>query len=227
MADPNGAGETDDGFICLRYMSARCSRRRTINEQFMKKSNRIDLYEKMYFHELDRREKIASRMSTPLGALIGTLGVIAFLVNSDAQIDNGTARGAFWVLVSASVASLVIGGWHFRKAWFGQTDRHIATAAEIDAYHTQLEDKYREYPDSIDEYFDQFLLDTYRRSATTNALNNDQRSTALYYAGCWLTGAVVLSLLSTVPFYFGKDSAHDRQQAVAAATSAAAAGEAR
>lgn len=191
----------------------------------MHNPRRLELYEKLYFHELDRRDKIASRLSTPLGALIGAIGIVAFLLNSNSKIPSEVLRSAFWLIIVAAIVTLLVGGWYFRKAWFGHTDRHVATAEQIDDYHSKLEQQYRDQPDAaslVESHFEQYLLDTYRRSATTNAINNDQRSSALYRAGCWLTSAVVLALLSTIPFYVGKDSGHDRKEAVTSSSAPAA-----
>ena len=179
----------------------------------MQKSERVELYEKFYFHELDRRDKIASRLSTPLGALIGTAGILAFLLNSSPQFKDHSVQAIFWLAIASATITLLIGGWYFRKAWFGHADRHVATAADIDAYHVQLETQYKDEPGQIEDDFSQFLLDTYRRSATTNAQNNDKRSIALYRAGCWLTSAIILALLSTIPYYFGRTAAHERAKA--------------
>jgi hypothetical protein len=190
----------------------------------MKKPERIELYEKLYFHELDRRDKINERLSTPVGALVATTGIVTYLLNGNARISDQTYLVLFWLFLVAAVCALLAGGWYFRNAWFGHTDRHVATAAEIEDYHSKLEATYKDQPDAaalVDGHFEDFLLDTYRRSATTNATNNDQRSTALYYAGIWLTSAVVLSLLSTIPYYLGKAPENDREKA-ASSTSATA-----
>ena len=187
---------------------------------------RIELYEKMYYHELDRRDRISARLSTPLGAMVGTTGILAYLINGDTEIPDQVMRVLFWVILSGAAITLFIGGWYFRRAWFGHTDRHIATAAAIDDYYIKLEAQCKDQIDSVgqvDTPFEKYLLDTYRRSATTNAINNDQRSTALYRAGSWLTTAMILSLLGTIPYYFGKDSAHDREEAAPATSTATAA----
>jgi len=192
----------------------------------MNKQKRITLYEKLYFHELDRREKISSRLSTYLGALVGTSGVLAFLLNSNSLLDQ-YSKFIFWAGTCTSIVALLTGAWHFRRAWFGHTDRHVATATEIDNYYNTLVNEYKDQPNAgelIEGYFDQFLLDTYRRSATTNAKNNDQRSRALYLAGCWITCAAILTLLSAIPYYLSRGNAHVGQERTTSAASATAAG---
>jgi hypothetical protein len=192
----------------------------------MNKSDRIKLYEKLYFHELDRREKIAARLSTPLGALIGSIGVFAFLLNSNPKFSSQISGSLFWIVLTAGLFALVGGAWHFRTAWLAHDERHVATAAKIDNYLEKLEEHYKGQPNSaqrVQEDFSQFLLDTFRRSATTNAENNDERSEALHKAGSWLTIAVSLALLSTIPYYLGKKQTNVRQEAQPTTTTAPAA----
>ena len=97
----------------------------------------------------------------------------------------------------------------------------MATAAEIDNYFDKLEAHYSDQPnvsDLVDREFSQFLLDTYRRSATTNAQNNHARSNSLHYAGTWMTIALCLSLISTIPYYLGKASSYVGQKTTTSAT---------
>ena len=138
----------------------------------MNRSELIKLYERLYFHELDRRDKISARQATPLGAMVGLVAIVAFLLNNKPNFSTQYLAASFWLLLAAAVICLVIGGWHFRNSWLAHGERHVATAAEIDNYFDKLEAHYSDQPnvsDLVDREFSQFLLDTYRRSATTNA----------------------------------------------------------
>ena len=185
----------------------------------MDKTELTKIYERLYFHELDRRDKIAARQATPLGALVGLIAIIAFLLNNKPAFPTQHVAASFWLTLGATVIALAIGAWHFRVSWLAHNERHVATAAEIDDYHNQLEAHYaREHNASelVDREFSNYLLDTYRRSATTNAQNNDSRSDSLHKAGTWLTIAACLSLMTTIPYYLGKGTSHDGQEASSA-----------
>lgn len=190
----------------------------------MNRSELIKLYERLYFHELDRRDKISARQATPLGAMVGLVAIVAFLLNNKPNFSTQYLAASFWLLLAAAVICLVIGGWHFRNSWLAHGERHVATAAEIDNYFDKLEAHYSDQPnvsDLVDREFSQFLLDTYRRPATTNAQNNDARSNSLHYAGTWMTIALCLSLISTIPYYLGKASSYVGQKTTTSATTSA------
>ena len=192
----------------------------------MKKSELVKLYERLYFHELDRRDKISARQATPLGALVGLVAIIAFLLNNRPSFTSQFLAASFWILFVATIGCLLVGAWHFRCSWLQHGERHVATAAEIDQYFNDLEKHHATEPDVaslVDRDFSQFLLDTYRRSATTNAENNDARSNSLHKAGTWLTIAVCVALISTIPYYLGKATSHVGQEASPTATTSTSA----
>lgn len=142
----------------------------------MTSPGRRQLYEKLYFHELDRREKIGARLTLPFGAILATAGLLSFMLNVAARPSLGFA---FWLLFSGPVVALLIGAWFFRLAWFGHTDKLLPTADEIEKYHARLTTMYRDYDEGdalVKQYFDKFLFDYYVRDSSVNAINNDRRS---------------------------------------------------
>lgn len=39
-------------------------------------------YEKLYFQELERREKLSARLNVPLAILVAVIGFLSFMLNS-------------------------------------------------------------------------------------------------------------------------------------------------
>ena len=39
-------------------------------------------YEKLYFQELDRREKLSARLNVPLAVMVATVGFLSFMLNN-------------------------------------------------------------------------------------------------------------------------------------------------
>lgn len=170
----------------------------------MTRDERFQLYEKLYFHELERRDKINARLSLPLAAILANVGLLSFMLNSADRPHGQFLAVSFWLLFCASSAALLVGAWFFRKAWFGHTDKLLPTAAQIEAYHDQLSKTYEEFANSqelVKEHFGNFLFDYYRRFSSANAINNDQRSYNIYRANASLTLAVLLALSAAIPFY--------------------------
>jgi hypothetical protein len=175
----------------------------------MTRDDRFKLYEKLYFQELERREKISARLTLPFGAILATVGLLSFMLNSSTQPHANTWRLLFWSLFSLSSIALLVGAWFFRKAWFGHTDKLLPTAYQIEDYHQKLSSTYEEF-DTHDElvktHFNNFLFDYYVRDSSINAVNNDERSYNIYRASFGLTLAVLLALVTAVPFYIGNTS---------------------
>ena len=181
----------------------------------MNQDERFKFYERLYFHELDRREKINARLSLPFGAMLATVGLLSFMLNSGRHPDSILWQGLFWLLFLAASGALVVGAWNFRRAWFGHTDRQLPTAAEIEAYHAKLAETYDEFTDQKDQLvnfnFDKFLFDYVVRTSSANTINNDNRSSFIFRANYSLTLAVLLSLFAAVPFYIGHSTAKETE----------------
>jgi hypothetical protein len=175
----------------------------------MTRDERFKLYEKFYFQELERREKISARLALPFGAILATVGLLSFMLNSATRPQTQVWQVLFWSLFASSSAALLVGAWFFRKAWFGHTDKLLPTAYQIEAYHQKLSSTYEEFEDHetlVTNHFNDFLFEYYVRDSSINAVNNDQRSYNIYRASFGLTLAVLLALVTAVPFYIGNTS---------------------
>ena len=175
----------------------------------MTRDERFQLYEKLYFHEIERREKINARLSLPLAAVLANVGLLSFLLNSQSR-PAGLLGATFWLLLAASTVALLTGAWFFRKAWFGHTDKLLPTADQIEAYHATLVNTYDDFKAKdalVEEHFGNFLFDYYKRFSSANAVNNDQRSYNVYRANAALTAAVLLALAAAMPFYLPHSNA--------------------
>lgn len=190
---------------------------------------RFKLYEKLYFNELDRRERISARLALPFAVLIATSGLLSFMLNSTHKPEVYPWAHVFWLLFVASAIALILGAWFFRKAWFGHTDKLLPTAGHIGEYHRKLVDTYAGYENRdelVEKTFKTFLFNYYAEYSSENAINNDQRSYNIYRATVGLTYSALLGLAATLPFFIGNqfygNKHHDNSRAPTAASTAAA-----
>ena len=177
--------------------------------QPMTRDERFKLYEKLYFQELERREKISARLTLPFGAILATVGLLSFMLNSTTRPQAQIWQLLFWSLFSASSIALLVGAWFFRKAWFGHTDKLLPTAYQIESYYQKLSSTYQGFEaheELVKTHFNDFLFDYYVRDSSLNTNNNDKRSYNIYRASVGLTLAVLLALVTAVPFYIGNTS---------------------
>lgn len=172
----------------------------------MQKSERYLLYEKLYFRELDRIEKVSARLGLPFAVLLSVVALLSYLLNSLDRTSDGLWIVAFWLLFAGAVISLVAGAWFFRMAWFGHTDKYLPTAIEIENYHLQLENTYKEETDKdrlIEEYFSDFLFNYYAQFSSENAVSNDTRSYNIYRTIVALAISILFASTALIPFYLG------------------------
>lgn len=172
----------------------------------MDKDERLAFYEKLYFHEVGRIERISSRLSMPFAVLISAMAFLAFMLNSINRDDDGQWMSVFWLLFASSSIALALGAYFFKSAWFGHSDKLLPTASAIEEYYSKLVETYAEFEEKdelINKYFNDFLFDYYARFASHNAINNDTRSYNIYRALVSFTTSILLAFMAAIPFYFG------------------------
>ncbi|MCK9194476.1 MAG: hypothetical protein M0P19_11445, partial [Nevskia sp.] len=167
---------------------------------------RSSFYEKLYFYELERREKISARLAIPFGVIVATIGLLSFMLNAAEKPGAEPFRSLFWLLLASAAVALAVGAWFFRKAWFGHTDKLLPTAGHLEAYYRELQETYKSYENAdqlVKEAFNDALFNYFTEYSSENAISNDARSYNIYRATASLTVAVFLAFLAAVPFFFG------------------------
>ena len=131
-------------------------------------------YEKLYFQEVESREKIHARLQLPLTLILAIIGAIAFLLqNFDYQAGRWTAlRVVFLFLLTCGSFTLILA-----MKWF------------VDALVAHAMDKY--------------LTDYYIEYAAFNTRVNDRRSAFIHRCTGAIIASAVLFIASFLAFYFG------------------------
>ena len=197
---------------------------------------RTELYKEQYFFELERREKILSRLPLPLAGIIAVGGLLAFMLNDSVPIAS-TWRIVFWAFFGTSAAALLVStilvqtvAWSFRKTCY------VAEPEIMEDYLRKLQAAYPNgtaaHQQLISKTFDEYVLNTFSRAATYNSRQNDPLSRRQLYAGIALMLGVFSGLFATVPFYVGrlqtgepKDDRTESTRTAAAPSAPAARGE--
>jgi sterol desaturase/sphingolipid hydroxylase (fatty acid hydroxylase superfamily) len=191
----------------------------------MNQEQLFSLYEKLYFQELERREKLSARLNVPLAILVAVLGLLSFMLNNAPVGVSAWPSIFFWVFfLSASVAT-ALGAWFFKSSWFGHTDKLLPTANETEDYRSQLIDLYKDFGEKeqlVEDALKKYLYDYYKQFSSENTVNNDARSYHLYQATYAITVAVLLAFLAFIPYFFVKQEGLKNGNQTAATTAAAA-----
>lgn len=170
----------------------------------------LEFYETHYFHEVDMREKLLSRVQVSF-ALIASLGSLLFYLISNLHAFSwqSTYCALFAVLFAISIGFLCISSYYFLKSFFSYTYRFVPTAKDTENYRKVLVDFYKEY-DNCDElvstHFKEYLLNAYIDSASDNAENNAWRSAHFHNTVKYLIPAYLMAIFALLFFYIAKVS---------------------
>ena len=168
----------------------------------MNESDLFALYERLYFHEIDRRSAIDARANLPVALLLAQAGLLAFLLNKAPSSWESGASQAFWMLLATAVLCTAVSAWFCVHGLVRFTDKLLPTANATEIYRQELVALYAPYDDSeklVASAMREYLYQYYMTFSSTNAVNNDARSYNLFRSVTWLTAAIVTGLLSYVP----------------------------
>lgn len=149
----------------------------------------FEYYEKIYFHELARKEQIFSRLSIPLATIIAIAGFYSVIISGDRATLTLGAKIWFLTILAVSIAVLGGGIYFFIDALLGKTDENLPAPNTIEKYRLDLLDYYRDEVDIDDKVASdlrKYYYENYMNCATICTINNDRKSSSLYYCNLLL-----------------------------------------
>lgn len=159
-----------------------------------------ELFEKMYFHEMEKKEKIFTRLNIPFAATVALVGYYAFVLSSGWEKLGLGVQAVFCTLFFFSAICTFSGSVFFILALLGRMDKAILTANELEAYRQKLVKHYEGY-DGAEKYVADQLRDVMYRDfmecSTVVTLNNERKVHDLFYCNFFL----VYSSLSGLACY--------------------------
>jgi hypothetical protein len=173
----------------------------------MKESELFELYERLYFHELEVRDGLDARLQMPMAIIVAVSGAIAFLLQN---IESPSILLKSWLFVVPTVVSaiaLIFAVYFFIRSWYGHEYAFIPSASEAEEYRKKLIKTYKPYRGGsrlVTRYFRKYLYDYYVELSSNNTQINDQRSLYIHKARTCLIAAVSLLFVSFLVFYFSE-----------------------
>jgi hypothetical protein len=148
----------------------------------MNKKEMLSLCERMYYHELDAREKQIPRLQLTFALLTAAVSALGYLILKQGEIGLAAHHPMLSALIIVAGASSIgpcsLAIWNFHKAAWGYRYQCIPTAAAVMKYRDECDRTLEDYPDREDlaaEYFHDFLVTYLADAASTNALINQGR----------------------------------------------------
>lgn len=159
----------------------------------------FEYYEKIYFYELARKEQIFSRLSIPLATIIAIAGFYSIIISGDRAVLTLGAKIWFLTILAISVVSLAIGVYFFIDALLGKMDKNMPEPNIIEKYRLDLLDYYREEDDTeavVAQQIRKYYYEKYMDCATICTINNDRKSSSLYFCNIALIGAAMVAVVA-------------------------------
>lgn len=170
----------------------------------MKKNPLFDLYEKLYFHEIEVRESLGGRLQTPMAIIVSLTGVLAYLLQNFDKDHGGKSTVMFLVLLVLSAITLIAAVYFFVRSWYGNTYAFLPSAESTEQYRQLLEKTYEQYKDGdtlSETYLNDYLCTKYIACATQNTQCNDQRSLNIHKTNGTLIIATILVAVAFLIFF--------------------------
>lgn len=169
----------------------------------MNKDELFKLYEKLYFHEIESREKITSRLQLPLAIFISIFSILWLMVRS---IDFGLSQTVlitYFGFLLFSIIPVLIGVYYFIKAFYGHEYEYIPTADETEKYNQTLITTYREFEKTEElaqGYLYDYLYKYYAKCSSKNSKVNDKRSEYIHKSNSFIIVAILPLLITFLIF---------------------------
>lgn len=170
-------------------------------------------FEKRYFHELEIKEKMSSRVQISFALLISSFTIMSYMVRT---IDYNIA--IYWLLIVFGLLSVyliftAISSYFLITAFWGNIYKIIPSPLETDNFrndlikHKEAIEKYNsDYPNAqqpeidVDAQITDFLYDRYRDCAADNQKTNDIRSERIHLGFKWFLYSLPPLLISGALF---------------------------
>jgi hypothetical protein len=155
----------------------------------MDDQKRFELYEKLYFHEVEVREKISARLQIPLALLLSITSVYAVMMKGFSFDDGSCWNIGYWCAFGLSLALFIVSAAYFIRSFYGHTYAFIPSALETESYRDKLIKTYEDYENCnqlVDEYFNKYLFSYYNDCSSSNTEVNDNRSSFLHKCNTYL-----------------------------------------
>lgn len=182
----------------------------------MDEASRFTFYEKIYFYELDRKEKLISRLNLPLTILVVLLSFFSYMLAKAPTTDDGYVGVFFWTFYFCALICMLRGAYYFWISWqLPDYDRGLPTLNEMEKYRAEATAHFAVYGENEDDaetYFKSVILNYYIEGASVNTENNDKRGRNLTALASNVTLTMILSVASFVPFYVHQQEINQHEQ---------------
>lgn len=164
------------------------------------------VFERLYFHEIDGREKVVQRLQLPLVTFIALFGMLGHIIQNAQRTIIGNA-GWLWLLVALAAAFLLVAAVFFIISVIGHTYSFIPVPREWQDYRDQCQRLYEGEVDSdrlVAAAVTKGLVARYAECATINGHINEKKSFYVFMILRFLVAAAVFAVAAYAVFFFAE-----------------------
>ncbi|MBV6324906.1 hypothetical protein [Duganella violaceipulchra] len=170
---------------------------------------RFDFYEKLYFHEMEAREQMTTRLQIPLALLISTIGMLGFMAQN---LDRGRVNGWYYGFETAFLIAalfILVSGWYCVKSAWGHEYAVLPVATAWHTYHADCTALYASQPRKqrtklICGALKNAVREKYVECATVNASINETRSFGYHMTIKYFVISATFGFAAFLCYFFGE-----------------------
>lgn len=171
--------------------------------------NRVldDLYEKIYFHEIDGRDKVAQRLQLPLVTFLALAGFIGHMLQNVQRTNEAGAGLWFWSFLLIAVLGLTSAAIYFVKSVIGKTYSYLPDPEEWSKHHKQCVALYIDYSNAdalVAAAVKKNIIAIYIKCGTKNGAINAEKASYVFIILRCLVATALFTFAAFGFFYFGK-----------------------
>jgi len=164
----------------------------------------FELYERLYFWEIGRRDNISKRIPVLLVIVLSLVSLQSFLIDKLLPFENILNNIIPSLGLGLSIIALVIGATYLVCSWHAGTYLYLPNAEIIENRRSILKKHYvdEQLGDDKDSWVAERigidLFEYYIESSSKNSEINKLKSKRLYIASNWLIRAIAIGLITFI-----------------------------
>ena len=170
-----------------------------------------ELFKDMYYFELDRKEKLNSKVNLPITIIILICGTIVYFTRSINMFGIDLISIIFWFLYAVLLISTIFTVYYICRSFYDYPYEYIPTASDFEKDINNLQEYYEDpYFEDIEKDKKQELLqndinrliaDNYKKCIDKNIISNDIKTEYLLRSSAGIIVTIIALILCSIPFF--------------------------
>ena len=165
-----------------------------------------ELYERLYFWEIERQDRINSRVPVLLVIILALAGFQSFLIEHLLPMEKATPQVIAGVLLLVSMACLIMAAIYVKLAWHGHAFAYMPPADRLEEHRKKLNEYCEDEANpegkrekrSLALEFESDLLEYFVEDASCNFRLNKKKSLRFHVAFNWILISIATGVISFV-----------------------------